>query len=106
MREKKVKQIIFGKSLRNELQNFKIVRADTNEEVIKIDKRYFRPAEVETLLGDPSKASRELCWKATTKLEDLVKEMIDEDLALAKQEVLISQKGFMVNGPKENPPNL
>ena len=82
------------------------IRADTGETVIKIDPRYFRPCEVETLLGDPSKASRELCWKATTKLEDLVKEMIDEDLALAKQEVLISQKGFMVNGPKENPPNL
>ena len=82
------------------------IRADNGKTVIKIDPRYFRPCEVETLLGDPSKASRELGWEATTKLEDLVKEMIDIDLALAKQEVLISQNGFLVNGPKENPPNI
>ena len=81
------------------------IRADTGKTVIKIDPRYFRPCEVETLLGDPSKASREIGWEASTKLEDLVKEMVNEDMKLAKKEVLISQKGFSVNVPRENPPN-
>jgi len=81
-------------------------RADNGKVVIKIDPRYFRPCEVETLLGDPSKASRELGWNATTTLEELVNEMIQEDLSLAKQEVLILNKGFDVNPPKENPPNF
>jgi len=80
-------------------------RADNGKTVIRIDSRYFRPCEVETLLGDPTKASKELGWEATTKLEDLVKEMINEDIASAKKEVLISQKGFSANEPKENPPN-
>jgi len=82
------------------------IRADNSKTVVRIDSRYFRPCEVDTLLGEPSKASRELGWQANTKLEDLVKEMIDQDLTLAKQEVLISQNGFLVNGPKENPPNI
>ena len=81
-------------------------RADNGKVVIKIDPRYFRPCEVETLLGDPSKASKELGWNATTTLEELVNEMIQEDLSLAKQEVLILNKGFDVNPPKENPPNF
>ena len=81
------------------------LRADTGEIVIKIDKRYFRPCEVDTLLGNPSKASKELGWEATTSLEELVKEMINEDLEIAQKEVLISDKGFDVNTPKENPPS-
>ena len=81
-------------------------RADNGKVVIKIAPRYFRPCEVETLLGDPSKASKELGWNATTTLEELVNEMIQEDLSLAKQEVLILTKGFDVNPPKENPPNF
>ena len=80
-------------------------RSDNGEIVIRIDPRYFRPSEVENLLGDPSKASYKLGWKATTTLEELVDEMIKEDLALAKQEVFISNKGFNINSPKENPPN-
>ena len=81
-------------------------RADNGKVVIKIDPRYFRPCEVETLLGDPSKASRELGWNATTTLEELVNEMIQEDLSLAKQELLILKKGFDIKTPKENPPNF
>ena len=81
-------------------------RADNGNIVIRIDPRYFRPCEVETLLGDPSKASRELGWEAKTSLEELVKEMIIEDLRLAKQEVLILEKGFNINSPKENPPSF
>tara|TARA_B100000212_G_scaffold263586_1_gene203232 strand:+ start:232 stop:1308 length:1077 start_codon:yes stop_codon:yes gene_type:complete len=61
------------------------IRADNNEVVVRIDPRYFRPCEVETLLGDPSKASKELGWEAKTSLEELVNEMIKEDLSLAKK---------------------
>ena len=74
--------------------------------MIRIDPRYFRPCEVDTLLGDPSKASKELGWKATTSLEELVKEMIEEDLCQAKKEVLILKEGFKINSSKENPPNF
>ncbi len=82
------------------------IRADNGKVVIRIDPRYFRPCEVDTLLGDPSKASRELGWEATTTLEELVKEMIEEDLSLAKKEVLFLKEGFNIKSSKENPPNL
>lgn len=51
-----------------------------DKEIIKIDKKYFRPTEVETLLGDASKAKKKLNWEAEISFEKLVKEMIDEDL--------------------------
>ena len=56
------------------------------KEVIKVDSRYFRPTEVETLLGDPSKAKKELNWSPKITFEDLVKEMVENDLKLAKNE--------------------
>ncbi len=80
-------------------------RADTGEIVIRVDPRYFRPSEVSTLLGDPTKANIELGWKATTSLEDLVKEMIQEDNEIAKRELLMKEKGFKINSPTEMPPN-
>ena len=80
-------------------------RADTGKVVIRVDPRYFRPSEVSTLLGDPSKAKKELGWEATTSLEDLVKEMIQEDNEIATSELLMKEKGFKVNSPMEMPPN-
>ena len=82
------------------------IRADNGKVVVKIDPRYFRPCEVDTLLGDPSKASKELGWEATTSLEELVNEMIKEDLLQAKKDVLILNQGFSINYAKETPPNL
>ncbi len=82
------------------------IRPDTGKVVIKIDPRYYRPCEVETLLGDPSKAAKELGWESKITLEELVSEMISEDLSIAKKEVLIRNKGFNTNSPKESPPNL
>ena len=81
-------------------------RADTGKIVVRIDPRYFRPCEVDTLLGNPSKASKELGWKASTSLEELVCEMISQDLSMAKKEVLIAKEGFNINSPKENPPSI
>ena len=69
-------------------------RCDTNEVVIKIDPRYFRPSEVETLLGDPRNARKKLGWTPKISLEELVKEMIEKDLNDAKKEALIKSKGY------------
>ena len=76
------------------------IRADNGKIVVRIDPRYFRPCEVETLLGDPSKASKELGWEAKISLEELVNEMIKEDLIQAKKEVLILNQGFSLNSSK------
>jgi len=56
------------------------------KEIIKIDPRYFRPTEVEALLGDASKAKDKLNWSPKISFQQLVKEMIEEDFKLAKNE--------------------
>ena len=81
------------------------IRADNNKVVIRIDKRYFRPTEVSTLLGDASKAKEILNWEAKITLEELVSEMIQNDLEDAKKESYLLDKGFKINAPYENPPN-
>ena len=73
-------------------------RADTDAVVVRIDPRYFRPAEVETLLGDPSRAHQRLGWQPTTTLEELVAEMIATDREEAKKEAYLRRKGFAVVG--------
>ena len=62
--------------------------------VVAVDPRYFRPTEVETLLGDSSRARRELGWKPATPFEDLVKEMVTEDHAAAQRDALVKKHGF------------
>ena len=73
-----------GKDL-NEIGSFE------GNDIIKVDNRYFRPAEVETLLGDASKAKKKLNWASKISFEQLVKEMVDEDLKLIKKDQLINQ---------------
>ena len=80
------------------------MRADTGAVVVRIDPRYFRPAEVETLLGDPTKAREKLGWTPTTTLEELVAEMVAADKEEAAKEALLRQQGFAVVGSMENPP--
>jgi GDPmannose 4,6-dehydratase len=62
--------------------------------VVAVDPRYFRPAEVDTLLGDATRARDELGWAPKTKFLDLVREMVLEDYELAKRDQLLSQSGF------------
>jgi GDPmannose 4,6-dehydratase len=76
-------------------------RADTGAVVVRIDPRYFRPAEVETLLGDPSKAREKLGWTPTTTLEELVAEMVAADKAEAAKEATLLREGFTVVGSRE-----
>jgi GDPmannose 4,6-dehydratase len=64
--------------------------------IIKVDPRYFRPTEVDTLLGDASKAREKLGWAPRTSFNDLVKEMVEKDLELAKRDALVKDKGFKV----------
>ena len=59
--------------------------------LVRIDERYYRPAEVDTLLGDPALAGKLLGWKATTSFDDLVREMAEVDLRLAREEALINK---------------
>merc|ERR1711997_527890 len=61
--------------------------ADESRVLVKIDPRYFRPTEVDLLLGDPTKAKKELGWIAKTSFEDLVKEMVEEDVKMTKGEI-------------------
>ena len=79
-------------------------RRSTGEIVVRIDPRYFRPAEVETLLGDPTKAKEKLGWTPTTTLEELVAEMVATDKEEARKEAFLKLKGFNEVGSMENPP--
>ncbi len=65
--------------------------------VVKIDPRYYRPTEVETLLGDPSKARTQLGWVPEITLDQMISEMVDSDLQQAKQHALLQQNGYKVN---------
>jgi len=68
---------------------------DSNGNVIvRVDSRYFRPTEVETLLGDATKAREKLGWTPKISFEELVTEMIQSDLRLAKRDALIQQEGY------------
>ena len=62
--------------------------------IVQVDPRYFRPTEVETLLGDPSKAKHKLGWVPTTTLAELVREMVEADYVAAKRDSLVKQAGF------------
>jgi GDPmannose 4,6-dehydratase len=70
--------------------------------IVAVDPRYYRPTEVETLLGDASKARRELGWKATVSFRDLVKEMVEEDLKIAEKDALVRKHGYSVFNFHEN----
>lgn len=65
--------------------------------IFRIDPRYFRPTEVETLLGDPSKAKDKLGWVPEITLQEMCKEMVTHDLEQAKQHALLKEHGFNVN---------
>ena len=80
-------------------------RVDTGNEVVRIDPRYFRPSEVETLLGDPSKAHQKLGWTPKTDLRELIREMVISDRENASKEAVLKREGFKVVGSVETPPS-
>ena len=66
----------------------------TGKTIVQIDSRYFRPTEVETLLGDSTKAREKLGWVPKISFKELVKEMVMCDLNEAKKDNLCNQEGF------------
>ncbi len=70
------------------------VKCSVGSRIVAIDERYFRPAEVETLLGDASKARQKLGWTPKIGLAELVQEMVREDLKSAKRDYMVRQAGF------------
>jgi len=70
--------------------------------IVRVDKRYFRPAEVESLLGDPSKAKLKLGWSPSITAKEMCAEMIDEDLKIAKKNKLLKDNKFpIINTSKD-----
>ena len=72
-------------------------RAKIGQKIVAIDSRYFRPAEVETLLGDATKAKEKMGWQATTSFADLVKEMMGSDLEIARRDAMVNAAGYRVS---------
>jgi GDPmannose 4,6-dehydratase len=68
----------------------------TGRRVVRVDPRYFRPTEVETLLGDATKAREKLGWSAEVSFSELVAEMVESDLDLAKRDSLVQKEGYKV----------
>lgn len=66
------------------------------DEIVRVDERYFRPAEVETLLGDPSKAKADLGWEPEVTIDEMIAEMVSHDLQKARQHRMLKDSGFDV----------
>jgi GDPmannose 4,6-dehydratase len=74
---------------------------DNGNCIVSVDPRYFRPTEVETLLGDASKAKEKLGWQSKTSFEELVKEMVREDLKKSERDELVKSHGYYTNNYHE-----
>ena len=80
-------------------------RADTNEIVIRVDPRYFRPTEVDELRGDSKKGFLKLGWQPEITLEEMIEEMICEDKKKSLEESILLKEGFKIRSAFESPPN-
>jgi GDPmannose 4,6-dehydratase len=69
----------------------------TGDVIVRIDPRYFRPAEVQTLLGDPTKAKMKMGWTPEISIDELIAEMVESDLAQARQHALLKSHGYDVS---------
>ncbi|HRO42056.1 MAG TPA: GDP-mannose 4,6-dehydratase [Flavipsychrobacter sp.] len=70
------------------------VKLSVGDVVVEVDERYFRPTEVDLLLGDPTKAQEKLGWKAKYTLDELAKEMIEADIDLFRRDLLLKESGY------------
>jgi len=100
-------ELEFTESGVDEVATVKAVSGDKAPElkvgdvIVKVDPRYFRPAEVETLLGDPAKAKNKLGWVPEITVEEMCAEMVANDLDVAKRHALLKQHGYDVSVTKE-----
>jgi GDPmannose 4,6-dehydratase len=74
--------------------NEKGVNSNTGKVIVSVDPRYFRPTEVDSLLGDAAKARKKLGWEPEISFEDLISEIVDADLLDAKRDTLCIQEGY------------
>jgi GDPmannose 4,6-dehydratase len=88
--EAEVGRVVKVEPIKGEL----LAKCKVGDVVVKVDPRYYRPTEVETLLGDPSKAKQKLGWSPATTLDELVKEMVLSDYTAAKRDSLVKLAGF------------
>ena len=72
-------------------------QVEVAREVVAVDPRYFRPTEVDLLLGDPTKAEQKLGWEREYKLEELVNDMMESDLKLMTKDVYLQEGGYKTN---------
>jgi len=79
-------------SVKENTRNIKV--SDSMRPIVEVDPRYYRPSEVETLLGDSTKAQKKLGWVPKITLEEMISEMVEHDLNIAKKDELIKQHGF------------
>lgn len=77
------------------------IERSSGQRIVAVDPRYFRPTEVDTLLGDPGKAREKLGWTPRTSFEQLVAEMADHDLRLAERDSLVQRAGYQAFHPHE-----
>jgi len=92
-------EISFSGEGENEIGTVKAVHGDkakcqVGDVIVKVDPRYYRPTEVETLLGDPTKAKEKLGWVPKTTLKELVAEMVQADYTSARRDSLVKAAGF------------
>ncbi|NNF60571.1 MAG: GDP-mannose 4,6-dehydratase, partial [Gammaproteobacteria bacterium] len=85
------------------VEEYAVVAADNDypgftrgNTIVRVEPRYFRPAEVESLLGDPGKAERKLGWKPRTSFDELVADMVQGDLELARRDRVLTDEGLQV----------
>jgi GDPmannose 4,6-dehydratase len=69
--------------------------------IVRVDERYYRPAEVHSLLGDATKAQTKLAWKPSTSLDEMINEMITHDFELGMQQIILRENGYKVSPHKE-----
>jgi GDPmannose 4,6-dehydratase len=78
------------------VQGDKVTGAKVGQTIVAIDPKYFRPTEVETLLGDPTKARSKLGWTPRTTFSEMVQEMVAYDLEVARRHALLKSHGYHV----------
>jgi GDPmannose 4,6-dehydratase len=77
-------------------------KVSIGQTILQIDPGYFRPTEVELLIGNPAKAKEKLGWSARTSLKDLVEEMVKSDLEEFRKEVVLRGSGYSIRRPMES----
>ena len=74
---------------------------ETGKEIVAVDPRYYRPTEVDLLIGDPSKANRQLGWKPKYDLNGLIKERVEADIEIFRKEKILKESGFSIKNQYE-----